>query len=312
MYAIKPSGEVLGCTIEGLDLAAPISREAMGLVLRALADHGVVCFPKQSLDPAAQVDFARRFGELEVHVSGSFQEPGHPEMMILSNIVQDGKPIGLADAGQDWHTDMSFSKTIAFLNVLYALKIPRRDGHALGATLFASMTAAYDALPQEIKRRIEGRSATHDFAKFWDMMRARKGGASSRPPLTAEQKRIKPPVSHPMVLLHPISGRKILYADPGYTVSIDGMEQQESDALLALLFEHQLQPRFHYAHRWNEGDVLVWDNLQTLHNAEADYRADEPRLIKRCQVMADLVFKPEFAHLARAHGARTSPSTARV
>ncbi len=301
MYRVKPSGEILGCTIEGLNLSQPLSRGALGFVLRALADHGVVCFPKQKLEPAAQVAFSRLFGELEVHVSRSFQEPGHPEMMILSNIVEDGKPLGLADAGQDWHTDMSFSQTIAFVNVLYALKVPRRDGQALGATLFANMVAAYEALPQDVKSRIEGRTATHDFANFWEMMRQRKGEATTRAPLTPEQRRQKPPVSHPMVMVHPLSGRKILYANPGYTVHIDGLPAKESDELLDFLFRHQVRPEFQYAHQWNEGDVLIWDDLQTLHNAAADYRDDEPRLIKRCQAMADLVFTPEFAHLAQAH-----------
>jgi taurine dioxygenase len=221
--------------------------------------------------------------------------------MILSNMVEEGKPVGLADAGQGWHTDMSFSRTIAFVNVLYALKVPRRDGRPLGATLFVSTTAAYDALPDDVKRRIEGRTATHNFEKFWDMMRQRAGSRTSRAPLTEQQKRQKPPVSHSLVMLHPISGRRILYADPGYTVSIDGMNKQESDDLLEFLFEHQLQPQFQYAHRWAVGDVLIFDDLQTLHRAEADYRQDEPRLIKRCQAMANLVFEPEFRRLAQTY-----------
>lgn len=299
---MKPSAENLGCRIESLDLSKPFGEKELGFTLRCLADYAVVCFPKQSLNPAEQVAFSRRFGDLEVHISGAFQEPGYPEIMILSNMVEDGKPVGLADAGQDWHTDMSFSKTIAFVNVLYALKVPRRDGRPLGATLFASMTAAYAALPDEVKKRIEGRTATHNFEKFWEMMRQRGGAKTSRAPMTEEQKRQKPLVSHPMVMMHPISGRKILYADPGYTVSIDGMDRQESDQLLEFLFRHQLRPQFQYAHRWTEGDVLIWDNLQTLHNAEADYRADEPRLIKRCQAMADQVFKPEFRRLAQIYG----------
>ena len=152
MYKVEPSGETLGCSIRGMDLSKPFGKPELGFVLQALADYGVVCFPKQSLDPAAQVAFSREFGELEVHVSGVFQEPGHPEVMILSNIVENGKPVGLADAGQDWHTDMSFSKTIAFINVLYALKVPRRDGRPLGATLFANMMAAYDALGPKLTR----------------------------------------------------------------------------------------------------------------------------------------------------------------
>ncbi|MEI9987001.1 MAG: TauD/TfdA family dioxygenase [Aliidongia sp.] len=156
--------------------------------------------------------------------------------MTLSNILEDGKPIGLADAGQDWHTDMSFSRMIAFVNVLYALKVPRRDGRALGGTEFAGMIAAYDALSPAMKTRLEGLTATHDFEKFWEMMRRRQGEASVRKPLTDAQRRNKPPVSQPMVLTHPLSGRKILYANPGYTMRIDGWPEDESDALLEELF----------------------------------------------------------------------------
>jgi len=197
MYKVEPSGETLGCSIHGMDLSKPFGKPELGFVLQALADHGVVRFEKQSLDPPAQVAFSRQFGELEVHVSGAFQEPGHPEMMILFNIVENGKPVGLADAGRGWHADMSFSKTIAFVNVLYALKVPRSDGRSLGATLFANMTAAFDALPDNVKRKIEGLSATHNFERFWEMMRQRGGAKTSRAPMTEEQKRLKPPVSHP-------------------------------------------------------------------------------------------------------------------
>ncbi len=298
MPIVTPSGEGLGARITGIDLASPLAGEAFALILRALATHGVVCFPDQQLDPAAQVAFSRRFGELEVHVSGAFQVPGHPEAMILSNIVADGKPIGLADAGQDWHTDMSFSRTIAFVNVLHALQVPRRNGRALGDTLFADMAAAFDDLPAALQSRLAGLTATHDFAKFWDMMRARGGDGSVRKPLTEAQRRQKPPVSQPMVPVHPLSGRRILYANPGYTVRIDGLDAAESDALLATLFEHQLQPKYQYAHRWTEGDVLLWDNIRTMHNAVPDYGPDEHRLVRRCQAMADRVFDPDFARLA--------------
>jgi taurine dioxygenase len=298
MPIVTPSGESLGARITGIDLALPLSREDFALVLSALAAHGVVCFPGQHLDPAAQVAFSRHFGELEVHVSGAFQVPGHPEAMILSNIVEDGKPIGLADAGQDWHTDMSFSHTIAFVNVLHALWVPRRNGRPLGGTLFADMAAAFDDLPAALQARLETLTATHDFAKFWDMMRARGGEGSVRKPLTEAQRRQKPPVSQPMVLRHPLSGRRILYANPGYTMRIDGLPAGESDALLAMLFEHEVQPKYRFAHHWAEGDVLLWDNIRTMHNAVPDYGPDEHRLVRRCQAMADRVFDPAFARLA--------------
>jgi len=285
---ITPTGQGLGATVEGIDLARPLDAGMTDLLLRTLCRYGVLCFPKQSLDPAQQKAFSGRFGSLEINVAGSFQEPGHPEVMILSNIVENGKPIGLSDAGQGWHTDMSYSATIAFANVLHAIRVPRRNGVPLGTTEFADMYAAYDDLPDDIKAVLEGKVAIHDFNKFWEMMRQEKG--STRPPLTEEQRRRKPPVPHPIFMTHPVSGRKLLYCNPGYAVRIEGMPEAESDAMLDYLFEHQLQEKYIYRHRWTEGDVLMWDVIATLHNAVADYRADEPRLIKRCQVMADKVF----------------------
>ena len=151
-----------------------------------------------------------------------------------------------------------------------------------------------------LRARLEGLSATHDFAKFWDMMRARAGEGSSRKPLSDAQRRSKPPVSHPVVLTHPLSGRKVLYANPGYTVRVDGLPARESDELLAFLFAHQLRDEYRYTHHWTEHDVLMWDNLRTIHNAAADYGPDEHRLVRRCQAMADLVFTRIFWHLGKA------------
>lgn len=296
--SVIPSGKILGATIENLDLSQPLSRDDLDAVLNALGQHGVVCFPRQQLDAIALKQFAARFGSLEINVANNFQEPGHPEVMILSNIVENGKPIGIADAGQDWHTDMSYSKTIAFANVLYALKVPRRNGKALGCTSFLNMHAAYEDLPFDVKQKLEGVTALHDFDKFWEMMRREKG--STRPPLTPEQRAAKPPVSHPVFLTHPVTGRKVLYANPGYTVCINDWPEHESREMLDFLFAHQLNPKYQYSHEWNEHDVLMWENIGTLHNAVADYRPDEPRLIKRCQVMADWIFdSPQ----ARAVGA---------
>jgi taurine dioxygenase len=297
---IIPSGKALGARIEGLDLAQPLSAADTEAIIQALGRYGVVSFPRQSLDAADLKQFAGSFGTLEVNVANAYQEPGHPEVMILSNIVENGKPIGLADAGQDWHTDMSYSRTIAFANVLYGIKIPRRNGQPLGCTEFASMHKAYDDLPEELKQKLAGRTATHDFNKFWEKMRSEKG--SKRPPLTDEQKRQKPPVSQPIFRRHPITGRMVLYANPGYAVKIDGMDAAESDRILAFLFEHQLQEKYRYKHLWTEHDVLMWDNIGTLHNAVADYGPDEHRLIKRCQVMADRILARPMPAEARAHG----------
>ena len=279
------SGRRLGAKIEGLDLSRPLDDGEVDHVVQALGDRGVVCFPRQKITARQQRDFAARFGELEINVaSGPYQEPGLPEVMILSNIVKDGKPIGLADAGQDWHTDMSYSKTIAFANVLYALEVPRRNGSALGDTEFSSMHAAYEGLPDELKKKLDGMTVLHDFNKFWEMMRREKG--SKRPPLTDAQRKQKPPVSHPIFLRHPITRREVLYANPGYSMRINELPEKESDEILEFLFRHQLKPEYRYRHQWSEGDVLMWENFGTIHNAIADYGPDEHRLVRRCQVMA--------------------------
>src|SRR5438094_4691128 len=227
---VTSSTETLGATIEGLDLAKPLSQEEVEAVLRVLGERGVVRFPRQTLTGRQLADFSARFGKLEINVANAYQEPGIPEVMILSNVVENGEPVGLADAGQDWHTDMSYSRTIALANVLYGIKIPKRDGKRLGATEFANMHAAYDGLPAEMKRDLEGMTVLHDFNKFWEMMRRDKG--SRRPPLSEAQKKAKPPVSHPIFLTHPITGRKVLYANPGYSIRINELPQKQSDEML--------------------------------------------------------------------------------
>jgi taurine dioxygenase len=231
-----------------------------------------------------------------------------PEVGILSNIIEDGTPIGITDAGQDWHTDMSYNPTIGFLNVLYAVKVPRRDGQVLGATAFVNTHAAWDDLSPELKARLRDATATHDFNKFWEKMRLRPG--SYRAPMSEEQRRRRPPSVHPVSLTHPITGRTVLYCNPGYAIRINELPPEESDRVLEALFAHQLQPRYQYLHRWTEGDVLVWDHIGTLHNAIADYRPDEHRLMKRCQVMADRIFDPGFLQSALAAGRATSPQPA--
>jgi taurine dioxygenase len=286
---IVPIAGILGARVEGLDLARPLSEEAFRTLEQALGRHGVLCYPRQTLTSLQLKSFAERFGKLEVNVANVYQEPGLPEVMILSNKVDsNGKPLGLSDAGQDWHTDMSYSAMIAFTNILYGIEIPHRDGEPLGNTEFCNMHAAYEGLPDELKTRLAGMTITHDFAKFWDKMRLTPG--STRKPLTDAQRAAKPPVSHPIFLTHPITGRKVLYANPGYSMRINELPADESTGILDFLFEHQLQQKYQYKHRWQVGDVLMWDNIGTLHNAVPDYKPHEHRFIKRCQVMADRYF----------------------
>ncbi|NYT80675.1 TauD/TfdA family dioxygenase [Alcaligenaceae bacterium] len=288
---VEPKGTGLGASIHDIDLSEPLSQENYKAIEQALGRYGVISFPGQTLTSRQLRDYAEHFGQLEINVANMYHDADYPEVMILSNMKEDGKPVGLSDAGQDWHTDMSYSKTIAFSNVLYGIKIPHRDGRPLGNTEFCNMHAAYADLPAALKEELADMTITHDFNKFWEMMRREKG--STRPPLTEEQRKRKPPVSHPVFLTHPITGKKVLYANPGYSMRINELPEARSDEVLKFLFEHQLQDKYRYRHYWKAGDVLMWDNMGTIHNAVADYRPDEHRLIKRCQVMADKYF-PEL------------------
>ena len=285
---ITPTGQALGASVTGLDLAERLSDAEAAAVLQALGHHGFLCFPDQTLTPAAQKAFTGLFGGLELHVASEGKFPDHPEVMILSNIVENDRPIGLSGAGQGWHTDLSFRATVGLATVLHARMIPR-DGHGepLGATQFANMHAAYDDLPEDLKTRLADATTTHDFEKFWEELRARPG--SLREPLNDDQRRRTPPVSHPLFPTHPVTGRKVLYVNPGYVSQIDGLPADESDSILALLFEHQIRSEYVYTHQWSEGDVLMWDNIGSIHNAFGDYSADQPRLMHRCQVLADRV-----------------------
>jgi taurine dioxygenase len=282
---ITPNNAGLGARITGVDLGQALPAEGFRTLLRALGAHGVLCFPGQDLDAPQLAGFARLFGELEVNVANLFHAPGLPEIMILSNLRDAaGKPVGLSDAGQGWHTDMSYSHEIALANVLHAKQVPEKDGRPLGATQFRNMHAAYADLPAEVVERLEGRVAVHDFEKFWEVMRRRPG--STRRQLTPEQRAKKPPVPQPIFRTHPITGRRVLYCNPGYAMRIEGLDAAESTAMLEFLFLHQAQPKYLYSHAWTPGDVLMWDNIGTVHNACADYGEDTPRFILRAQVMA--------------------------
>ena len=285
---LVPSKQSLGAKVLDLDLSQKITEAQLHQLIQWLGEYGVLTFPKQEVTPQQLKDFAIHFGELEINVAKIAQDPKIPEMMTLSNMVENGKPLGLSDAGQDWHTDMSYSRQIAFANILYGIKIPMRDGKSLGNTEFCNMHAAYDALPKEIAEKLEGKTITHDFNKFWEKMRLEKG--STRPPLTPEQLQAKPPVSHPAIMVHPITGKKVLYANPGYSIRINELDQQASDELLEYLFAHQLRPEFRYAFEWEEKSVLMWDNMGTIHNAVADYAPHEHRYIQRFQVAANRFF----------------------
>ena len=219
VLTIEPTGAVLGATVHGID-ATRVDEREFAQILLALGRHGVLRFPDQQLDIGELRAFSERFGEIQgPSAAPDVAKDNYAHVGTLSNLKEGGKYIGLPDAGQDWHTDMSYRDVMGFVNVLYGIRIPRRDGMPLGGTEFSNMHAVYDALPADIKTRLADATATHDFEKFWEHMRRDK--ASTRPPMTDEQRRRRPPVVHPLFLTHPITGRKVLYCNPGYTVRIN-------------------------------------------------------------------------------------------
>ena len=269
---ITAESKTLGASIEGYDLSIGAGDSQRDLVERLLGEHGVLCFRNQRLSALQLRDFSAQFGELEINVANTAQEPDAPEVMTLSNIVRDGKPIGLGDAGQGWHTDMSYSRTVAFANVLHALKVPHRNGQALGATQFSDMAAAYDALPDAEKEELDGVGVVHS----WELSRDNIGRTISE-----WEKRDAPPMTHPLARPHPDTGRKALFMGM-HASHLDGMPMEEGRARILELEAHSTQPQFLYRHTWKKGDVLMWDNRCLLHHADANFdAATHPRVLHR-------------------------------
>ena len=286
MLKIRPTGAALGAEILGLDLAAGIDDQTLDEIVAALHEHEVVFLRNQNLTPEQHVGFSRRIGELERHVRADRCRPGYPELFVVSNIVENGRPIGSQDAGLFWHSDLCYLKEPSRGSVFYAREVPMRDGKPLGDTLFASATAAYDALPDTTKARIDGLKAVNSYAQGY--YRDRKSGA--RPPLTEEQQRRTPDVEHPIARTHPHTGRKCLFVNEGYTSRIPGMDEAESTRLLSELIAHATDPRFVYRHQWQMGDLLMWDNCSTQHRANTDYELPQRRLMERATVRGSAPF----------------------
>ena len=268
---IIPTGAALGAEIRGVDLARPPDDATFAAIERAYDEHGVVFFRDQRLTPQQQVAFTRRFGEIAFNIFGErWSVPGAPEIVVVSNIAEDGRPIGVRRAGENWHSDMCYTARPPRGTMLYALEIPELFGLTLGDTEFASAAAAWDALPEPLRRRLDGRRAVFDFT----------GRQRAFPPTQAEIDR-NPPVRHPIARTHPRTGRKCLYVMRDDCNGIEGVAAEEADALIAALADHVVKPAFVYRHRWRRGDLLMWDNCTVQHRAIQDYDLPQRRLMHR-------------------------------
>lgn len=274
---VRPCTPAFGAEVTGVDLSQPLDDVTFKRIYDLFLERSVIFFRGQQLSAEAHVAFSRRFGELEIHVRKECLRPGFPEIFVVSNIVENGKPIGTQDAGSFWHSDLCYLREPSRGSLFYAREVPERDGVVYGDTLFASACAAYDALPDDMRKRLEGLKAVHSYVKGY--YRPRKSGP--RPELTEEQKRRTPDVEHPLVRTHPDNGRKCLFVNEGYTSHIAGLPQAESDELLNFLFGHITSPEFVYRHNWRVGDFLIWDNCAVQHRAMLDYELPLRRRMER-------------------------------
>ncbi len=274
---IVPTDAPVGAEIRGVDLSLPLSNSGLAAVDNAFNDHGVIYFRDQSLSPEGLLAFTRYFGDLQFNVFG--EDHGlddHPGIVVISNIEEGGREIGVKAAGSRWHSDMCYTANPPRGTILCAREVPDQDGLTLGDTCFAATHAAYDDLPAEMKERLEGCRAEFDFA-----------GRQRAQIITQEQRERFPPVTHPIVRTHPVTGRKCLYVMRDDCTGIAGVEEGEAQRMVAALADHIIRPEFIYRHRWRAGDVLMWDNCTVQHLAIQDYALPMRRLMHRTTFAAD-------------------------
>ena len=281
---IRRLGAAMGAEIVGVDLNA-LSDAVFSRIRDAFHTYQVLAIRDQTLTPAAQLAFSRRFGALEDQLNAHYTVPDYPEVLVLSNDVRDGKPIGLIDGGDFWHSDSSHRDFPSMATILYAVKNP----DAGGDTEFANMYAAYEALPEDLKRRIAALRGVHAVSK----LRNKRVTVSPRRPdgkdFYERQKSI-PDQVWPMVRTHPVTGKKALYVSPRFTIGIEGLTQEEADPILDYLFAHQTRPEFVYRHKWRDRDLVMWDNRSVIHQATGGYSYPDVRTMHRTVIAGDRPF----------------------
>lgn len=271
-------GENFAAEIAGVDLSQNLTEAEFEEIKRVWLDNKIAVFRGQDISDDALVAFTERFGPLFIHFRSQFNDQTRPEIMLISNIKEDGRNLGeLGDGDLMWHSDQAYSELPVFSTLLYGIEVPREGG----GTWFCDTAGAYAALPDETKHRIAG--LRQNFS-------VEKTVTTQNIALSDEQRQMKPPVQHPLVRTHPLLGRKSLYLSPAHTAGIEGMDAAESDALLSELLEWATRPEFLYHHNWRVGDLVMWDNTSTMHSRDA-FSPRERRMLKR----TGFEFRPELA-----------------
>jgi len=270
---IEPVTPAIGGIVRGADLSQWLDDASFAAIEAGLMDRQVLFFRDQAITPEQQRDFAARFGKLHIHPIYP-RSDRVPEIMILDTALND-----LRD-NATWHSDVSFSETPPLGAVLAARKVPPAGGD----TLWASATAAYDGLPEALKRLLDGLTATNDLAKSFPVERF--GTTEADLARLEKAKRDNQPVSHPVIRTHPVTGRRAIFVNEGFTTRIDGLDAASSETLLNLLYRHVTRPEYTVRWRWRQGDVAVWDNRATQHYATDDYRPHH-RIMHRATIIGE-------------------------
>jgi alpha-ketoglutarate-dependent taurine dioxygenase len=281
---VRKLGGALGAAITGVDVTR-LDDQSFAKIRDAFHAHQVLAIRDQQLDPASQIAFSRRFGALEDQLNAHYTVENFPEVLILSNDLKEGKPIGLIDGGDFWHSDSSHRDKPSMATMLYAVKNPSEGGD----TEFANMYAAYEALPDDIKRRIAGRRGIHAVSK----LKNKRVTVSARRPDGKdfyERQKSLPDQIWPLVRTHPVTGRKALYVSPRFTIGIEGISQTEEDEILDRLFAHQIRPEFVYRHKWHDRDLVIWDNRCVIHHATGGFTYPDVRTMHRTVIAGDAPF----------------------
>lgn len=257
---ISPVSQVLGARITDVDLNQDLSQDQFSRLEQALHTHGFIVLPGQSLTPQSMVRFARRWGRPEPHVIDTFHHPADPNVLMLSNVYKDGKPVGLVDAGTYFHSDYSYLADAARCTMLHAINVPSgRNG-----TTFANQALAYAELPAATRARIDDLVVNHHYGNRDDLDPKSRTVASV---LNDNQKQKVDWVKHPLVRPHPYTGQKALYAVSGSSFTVDGMSEAQGRELLDELKVHATQDKYCHTYDYANGDVIVWDNALLLHCA---------------------------------------------
>jgi len=275
---VTPVGYALGAEVTGIDLAQPLSKADFETILNAWHQHLILVFPDQHITPLQQIEFSRHFGQLDHHESQPFnRHPEHDDMMLITNKLVRGKPSQTKTAGQNWHTDLSYTIRPAKGTTLYCLEKPAVGGD----TCFANMYLAYETLSDKMRQFLDTLEGVHDASLVASLDKR-------DPALTAEFKRLNPLVVHPAVRLHPGTNRKALYVNERVRNFL-GMSEGESKAIIDYLCQYSIQPRFVYRHRWRLHDMIMWDNRCLTHLAVGDYDPAEPRHMLRTSLLGEYV-----------------------